>query len=91
MVLEFLSKRRVSNLVKQAYRNTKASTIEEARELFKGCLSYVGEDIDTYTTFGFYCALGAVWEAGKIQGIRNERKRRKEKQENRQRGKAVMR
>ena len=77
MIVMFPPKKDANELVRQACQHNEASSITEARELFKSFLECMGESLEEYTSFGLYSALGALWEAGKIQGIKDERKRRR--------------
>lgn len=59
--------------------NFTIESIYIAEELYKKSLDAFTRRYPTSPGFAAACALGNIWEAGRIQGKRDERKRRKRK------------
>lgn len=78
MVSKFHSKEKIKELVRQAYHHGTLTSMEDARDIFDAALERIGETSRFCDVFSFYMALGTLWEAGKAQGIRDERRRRRD-------------
>ena len=76
MESKFYSGERVKELVRQAYKQGTASSIDEAREIFNACLDYIGQKERSEQDM-FSLVLATLLEVGRIQGIKRERNKRR--------------
>lgn len=73
----------MKELVRQAYKQGTASSIDEAREIFNACLDYIGQkeryigQKERSEQDMFSLALATLLEVGRIQGIKSERNKRR--------------
>ena len=82
-MLKFHSEDRTRELVRQAYKQGRVSSIDDARDIFNACLDYIGQK-GRYTGQKerseqdlFSLALATLLEVGRIQGIKSERNKRR--------------
>ena len=73
----------MKELVRQAYKQGRVSSIDDARDIFNACLDYIGQK-GRYTGQKerskqdmFSLALATLLEVGRIQGIKSERNKRR--------------
>lgn len=76
-MLKFHSEDRTRELVRQAYKQGRVSSIDDARDIFNACLDYIGERKARSEQDLFSLALATLLEVGRIQGIKSERNKRR--------------
>ena len=57
------------------------NTLKEAHKLFMELIGTLDPDLEGSYFFFFICRLAAFWNAGRVQGIREERARRKHREQ----------